>query len=62
MNHHDLDLIDNGQREGARKVFDWLIQRSGDPEEVYSGSYAVLLRSKERTQWLEKMRLEYESV
>ena len=48
-----------GQREGARKVFDWLIAKAQEPVEIFTGSYAKPLHADERTAWLEKMRGEY---
>ena len=59
MNHHDLAMIEIGQREGAAKVFAYLIAKAQEPVEIYTGSYAKPLHADERTAWLEKMRGEY---
>lgn len=59
MNHHDLELIEIDQREGAAKVFDWLIAKAQEPKEIYTGSFAKPLHADDRTAWLKKMQKEY---
>ena len=59
MNHHDLALIEIGEKAGAAKVFAYLIARSQEPEEFLPGSYVKRLHADERTAWLKKMQEEY---
>ena len=59
MNHHDLALIDMGLREGAAKVFAYLITKAQEPVEIFTGSFAKPLHADERTAWLKKMQEEY---
>lgn len=59
MNHHDLELIEIGQREGAAKVFAYLIAKAQEPVEIFTGSFAKPLHADERTAWLRKMQKEY---
>lgn len=52
-------IIDQDRAALVAEVFDWLIQRSQEPEEFLPGTYVTRLHAEERTAWLNDRRHEY---